>query len=288
MAPLAHRSTMTICRDQPQRHTASSSNHHGWADYSLNYRFCSTGKGIEMISSEPRFVFNTTRNWLLVLAMLLSIPCLAFPWVTTPAIALLALFAWQRGQCVYVSDSYSRYCGVVLFQLLFLMPYLAALLIFILGTRKLGWPMGLSLTAAFFPAALTLVAHHLVRRCKIASLPYEIRNGRVYPVVERERRAGSLLWTGLGVGSMSLITPALRDNVAAGTVMTLGASTLSAVIVLGLWRNIASLRQLQEEERRKGVRYTFANLEEIHAWRSRSYTARLFARLDNALGKRRG
>ncbi|MED5611466.1 hypothetical protein VV867_27510 [Pseudomonas sp. JH-2] len=240
-----------------------------------------------MLSSSPHTLIKVTRGWLFLLAILLASLCLILPIMVAPSFVAFVLAACWRARDVYLSDSYSDYCGLMLFQGLSILPFLSLLLVTLLGTRDLGWSPMASLALGCIPALLTLATYQQAKRSKAAPLPYDIRDGRVHPRARQHRKV-NLLWLAAAIGAMSVLMPQVRGASATPLILLAVTSTLAVVMTLSVRQTIAAFAQLREAERKNGVRYLFGNLEEIHAWRSRSYTARLFARLDNALGKRRG
>lgn len=236
-----------------------------------------------MIASSTHSLFSVTRQWLLLLVFLLGMLCMIQPVLTWLAVAAFALACGWRGYHAYQNESYSAYCALMLFQALSMMPSFALLLMVLLGT-KLGWPLPVCLALGSLPALLTFAVYRLVRAGMVKQTPYKIRGNRVYPSV-KERKV-NLVWLGAGLGITSLLMPQIRDVLASPIVMLILTSALSVVTVISIRGTIAALRQLKETERQNGYRYSFPNLEEIQALRSRSWPARAFIAFSNKLKER--
>ncbi|WP_143515251.1 hypothetical protein [Pseudomonas putida] len=118
---------------------------------------------------------------------------------------------------------------------------------------------------------------------KIAPMPYEIRDGRVH-VAPRKETYVPPVWTAMGTLGGGAVIPLMDEY---PTVTLVISMTMPAIVVMGAWRTVAGLAHLRAEERRKGVRYTFSNLEEIQAIRARSWAARLFIAFKNLVSRQR-
>ncbi|EKT4468568.1 hypothetical protein QEL93_004003 [Pseudomonas putida] len=234
-----------------------------------------------MVSPGPYFIFNGTRYGLLAMALMLYIPCVEHPWATVPVTVIYSFLLWERSVCAYTNCSYSRYGVYFLFQSLFLFC-----LVFWVWALYLDAEVGGQMLNALVLIALlgpTMLVYALVSRWKITPLPYEIRGDRVHVAPRKSTFVSPVLIAMLTLSS-GAISP-LMD--AYPTVTLVVAMSMPAIIIVCCWRTIAGLTHLRAEERRKGVRYTFSNLEEIQAIRARSWAARLFIALNNAIGIRR-
>ena len=231
--------------------------------------------------SEAYEVFKATRYGMIFTLVCLLLACLESEWMFAPALILSTLIAWERSQCAYISDSYSRFC-------MQLITYLFSMAVFIFGTHtytlasaKWGWVLG---TLAFFAAQLlSVITYLLVSHLKIRPLPYEIHGGRVH-VTSRRSSYVSPVWAGFFTVSSGAVSPLLDEY---PTVTLVICMIMPSITIISIWRTVAGLAHLRAEERRKGVRYTFSNLEEIQAIRARSWAARLFIAFNNLVSRQR-
>ncbi|UBM25851.1 hypothetical protein K8374_02265 [Pseudomonas sp. p1(2021b)] len=225
-------------------------------------------------------MFKLTRYSMLFEIACLFLAHLMCDWPLALIIVLSLLIFWTRSQCAYVSDSYSAFCTYSLFQIFFLILFIPGACILSTAPKKEGWPIGTLLVGVLL--AITAISYLLISRLNISPVPYEIRDGRVH-VAPRKETYVPPVWTAMGtLGGGAVVS--LMDEYP--TVTLIICMALPTIVIIGIWRTVAGLAHLRAEERRKGVRYTFSNLEEIQAIRARSWAARLFIALNNAIGIR--
>ncbi|WP_323113789.1 hypothetical protein [Pseudomonas guariconensis] len=235
-----------------------------------------------MIASDPYSTFNATRYVFLVIALGLYLPCLNYTWWSIPATALTLLLLFYRSKCIYTSRSYSQYCTYFTFQMFFMFSLLSGAFTFAVGTQHFDWQT--SSLAALCSPALTFITIYLISRIKITPPPYEIRNDRVHSTSHKKTTVNAAVWSGVSASGAGALFPLFGEF---PKTTLIGSILFPSVIALGTWRTLAGLAQLKSEEKRKGVRYTFSNLEEIQAIRARSWAARLFILLNDAISKPR-
>ncbi|ORL60083.1 hypothetical protein B7H17_22745 [Pseudomonas putida] len=226
-------------------------------------------------------VFNVTRYCMLFAVACLYLTGLVAEWAEMPATILAVIIFWQRCRCVYISDSYSHFCSHLMFHLLFIFLFIFGVSTFSTGSEKWDRTVGSLLLLA--SVLLTALTYFLVSRLKIAPMPYEIRDGRVH-VAPRKETYVPPVWTAMGTLGGGAVIPLMDEY---PTVTLVISMTMPAIVVMGAWRTVAGLAHLRAEERRKGVRYTFSNLEEIQAIRARSWAARLFIAFKNLVSRQR-
>ncbi|EKT4524045.1 hypothetical protein QEM13_003326 [Pseudomonas putida] len=225
-------------------------------------------------------MFKLTRYSMLFEIACLFLAHLMCDWPLALIIVLSLLIFWTRSQCAYVSDSYSAFCTYSLFQIFFLILFIPGACILSTAPQKEGWPIGTLLVGVLL--AITAISYLLISRLNISPVPYEIRDGRVH-VAPRKETYVPPVWTAMGtLGGGAVVS--LMDEYP--TVTLIICMALPTIVIIGIWRTVAGLAHLRAEERRKGVRYIFSNLEEIQAIRARSWAARLFIALNNAIGIR--
>ncbi|EAN8120822.1 hypothetical protein ODI84_05785 [Pseudomonas putida] len=233
-----------------------------------------------MPSSRIYEVFKLTRYGMLFEVACLFLAHLICDWPLALVIILSFLIFWTRSQCAYISNSYSAFCTYSLFQIFFLILFIPGSYILSPAPQKEGWPTGTLLIGVLL--AITAISYLLISRLNITPVPYEIRDGRVHVAPRREAYVPPV-WAAMGtLGGGAVVS--LMDEYPTVTLMVCMA--LPTIVMIGIWRTVAGLAHLRAEERRKGVRYTFSNLEEIQAIRARSWAARLFIALNNAIGIR--
>ncbi|MEB3901523.1 hypothetical protein WCE02_08345 [Pseudomonas juntendi] len=231
--------------------------------------------------SEAYEVFKATRYGMMFTVACLLLACMESEWLLAPALIASAFILWTRSQCAYVSDSYSYFCVQLIIYLFSMFVFIFGTYTYTLASARWGWFLGFLL---FFAAQLlTGMTYVLASRLKLKTLPYEIRDGRVH-VTSRRSHYVSPVWAGLSTLSSGAVGPLLTEYPTATLVMCI---ILPSIVIISIWRTVAGLAHLRAEERRKGVRYTFSNLEEIQAIRARSWAARLFIAFNNLVSRQR-
>ncbi|HGY9627733.1 TPA: hypothetical protein ACOJM5_004146 [Pseudomonas putida] len=231
--------------------------------------------------SDAYAVFKATRYGMIFTLICLLIASLESEWMSAPALALSIFIAWERSQCAYVSDSYSRFCIQLITYLFSMAVFIFGAHTYTLASAKWGWILG---TLAFCSAQLlSVITYFLVSQLKIKPLPYEIHDGRVH-VTSRRSSYVSPVWVGFCTASSGAVSPLLEEYPTATLVICM---IMPSIMIISIWRTVAGLAHLRAEERRKGVRYTFSNLEEIQAIRARSWAARLFIAFKNLVSRQR-
>ncbi|EKT4522514.1 hypothetical protein QEM13_001747 [Pseudomonas putida] len=226
-------------------------------------------------------IFTVTRYGVLFAVAWLYFTGLVSEWAEMPAMILAFIIFWQRSYCAYINNSYSHFCSHLMFYVLFIVLSIFGTSTFSTGSEKWDRTVGSLLFLA--SVLLTAFTYFLVSRLKIAPMPYEIRDGRVH-VAPRKETYVPPVWTAMGTLGGGAVIP-LMDEYPTVTLMI--SMTMPAIVVMGAWRTVAGLAHLRAEERRKGVRYTFSNLEEIQAIRARSWAARLFIAFNNLVSRQR-
>ncbi|UBM23616.1 hypothetical protein K8374_14555 [Pseudomonas sp. p1(2021b)] len=231
--------------------------------------------------SDAYALFKATRYGMIFTLICLLIASLESEWMSAPALVLSIFIAWERSQCAYVSNSYSRFCIQLITYLFSMDVFIFGAHTYTLASAKWGWILG---TLVFFSAQLlTGMTYVLASRLKLKTLPYEIRDGRVH-VTSRRSRYVSPVWVGFCTLGSGAVGQLLTEYPTATLVMCI---VLPSIVIISIWRTVAGLAHLRAEERRKGVRYTFSNLEEIQAIRARSWAARLFIAFNNLVSRQR-
>ncbi|MCL8309063.1 hypothetical protein, partial [Pseudomonas putida] len=223
----------------------------------LPFLISSATQSKSMIASHPHSVFNATRYGFLVIAVFFYLPCLYYKWWLTPATILTLLIFIKRGKCIYISDSYTHYCKYFVFQMILMFSLISGAITFATGTEQWNWQTGGLLSLLSLLSAL--ITHHLVSQIKIKPSPYEIRDNRVHFTSRRTTTINAVFWSGISASCAGVLEPLFQEH---PRIVLIGSVLFPSIVVLAAWRTLAGLAQLKSEEKRKGVRYTFSNLEE--------------------------